>query len=104
MHVCSYLYKVAYNFCVSLDQQIVYSDESPPAYHEVCPRFAPELQSPNLDQLQDTTISNNVMVSEANGHIPHSKQIVLSPPIVSPLVQVKCLTLNKAHKMNCILL
>ena len=62
-----------------IDQPILHCTESPPAYHEVCPQFAPQ---PILDV--DT---NNLIVPEDNVHTSHTQPITLSPP---DLTEVRC--------------
>ena len=68
-----------------IDQPIIHYNESPPAYHEVCPQFAPQPLSPILD-----VDASNVIVPETNVHTSHTQQIILSPPVSSRLTEVSC--------------
>lgn len=84
-YVCSCFVILTYT-----DETIVYCDESPPAYYEVCSHLAPEplVQAPTLCD-ESITISN-----EADVNTPHNQPIILSQPVTSPVVRVRTLQQN----------
>ena len=61
---------------------IVHCSEAPPAYHEVCPQFAPQ-------PILDVDTHNNVNVPEDNVHTAHTQPIILSPR-AHDLTEVRC--------------